>query len=140
MKYRKLAFRLSIISGLLLVLSGTTGIATWSRIAGIVLNVVDMEPLRIAFIIIMIMASLGGITVIIGGYLIMRRYDRAGGLLVLVGSGSGIISLSINMVLAFITGDLTFGWFLSSATLGIILAVAVQVMTVKKVQKFLRKI
>jgi len=65
------AMRIAIIAGLLFIIAGISGLATWETIKDFVTtHIVDNSIIQIVFAILIFIASLGGIAVIIGGILI----------------------------------------------------------------------
>lgn len=130
-KKRKIASILAYVSGIFLLLSGVSGFSTWAKIGSIVLDVVDFFWLRILFLILLIVAWLGGISVIIGGYLFSKKKILTGRILVTVGSGAGVLSFVFNLIVAIWTGEIVLAWFFSSATIGVILSIIAQVLAVK---------
>jgi hypothetical protein len=73
-KKNNTAMIIAIIAGLLLLLSGISGITTWENIQDIVTeHIIDNYMIGIVFAILIFIASLGGISVIIGGILIGKE-------------------------------------------------------------------
>ncbi len=114
---------LAIISGYFLLLSGTTGVVPILSIESIILRYLDMAVIRLIFYLILIVASLGGISVMLGGFLIYKKNVSTGKILITIGSGSGILSVIMNILLAISSQNLTVSWFLSFGTIGIMLAI-----------------
>ena len=93
---------LSIVSGILLIISGTHGSM---RVYGIILSmlasfIVDTLALSILGVISLILtflASLGGFSVILGGYFIDKSQVRVGKFIIGVGAGMGIPSLLLTL-------------------------------------------
>jgi hypothetical protein len=94
-KTNSLGFVLSIIGGTLLIVSGTRGPI------GIFMIILQKLPLFIkdalvlaittaAALILVVISSLGGFTVILGGYLIYKKHVGTGKLLIGLGAGVGI--------------------------------------------------
>jgi hypothetical protein len=88
-------FGLSILGGILLLISGTSGQI------GISLVILEQLPLfikdtliqtmaTIVALFLIILSSLGGFTVILGGYLVYKRHVGTGKLLIGLGAGVGI--------------------------------------------------
>jgi len=68
------AMFIAIIAGLLLLISGLSGVATWETIQDFVKTyVIENYFIEIVFAILILIASLGGISVIIGGILIGKN-------------------------------------------------------------------
>jgi len=65
------AIIVAVFAGILLLISGVSGLATWEAIKNFVTdNVIDNYIVQIIFVVLIFIASLGGISVIIGGLLI----------------------------------------------------------------------
>jgi hypothetical protein len=90
-----LAFALSVLSGVLLIVSGTRGPI------GIFLVILEQLPLfikdaliqtiaAVVALFLIILSSLGGFTVILGGYLVYKNHVGTGKLLIGLGAGVGI--------------------------------------------------
>ena len=86
-------------------------------------NVVDNEAVQIAFIVLVLVASLGGIAVIVGGLLIDKGKVGAGKLLITLGTGLGLIGLLVSLAVAVKEESLTVGGFLSVGAIGVILSI-----------------
>ena len=68
------AMIIAIVAGILLIISGISGMATWETIKDYVTeHVTDNEIIQIVFAILIFIASLGGLSVIIGGLLIGKN-------------------------------------------------------------------
>lgn len=90
-----LAFVLSVLGGVLLIVSGTRGPI------GIFLVILEQLPLfikdaliqtiaAVVALFLIILSSLGGFTVILGGYLVYKNHVGTGKLLIGLGAGVGI--------------------------------------------------
>jgi hypothetical protein len=95
MKTHQFAFLLSIIGGLLLIVSGTRGPI------GILLIILEKTTLLIrdpliltvaamVALFLVILSLLGGFTVILGGYMIYKNHEGTGKMLIGLGAGVGI--------------------------------------------------
>jgi hypothetical protein len=122
-KKDKLAFYISLLSGFLLLLSGSNGAAVWEDIGYLVLEYVNVFLVKLLFFIAIIIASLGGLSVIIGGYLILKKKRTLGRLLILIAPGAGIISILFQVYLNIINPNVLFSFFMSTTTIGIILSI-----------------
>ena len=124
------AMLIAIIAGILLLIAGVSGAATWEAIKGFVASQFPgNEILEIVFVVLIFIASLGGIAVIIGGLLIGKKKTRIGRLLILLGAGMGIIGLIFSIIVAYSEGSLALGSFLSIGTIGIILSIVARIIT-----------
>ena len=130
----KKAMGVAIIAGLLLLLAGINGVATWEKIGNFVKDDLGMdnEAVHIIFAILILIASLGGIAVIIGGLLIGKNKVRSGKLLITIGVGLGIIGLIFTLWMAYSQGNLTMNSLMSIGFVGIILSIIARFMPEKK--------
>jgi len=123
------AMAIAIVAGILLLVAGLSSMAAWEEIkAFIIHNIGDNPGIEIVFLILIIIASLGGIAVIIGGLLIFKGNVGTGKLLIVLGVGLGLIGFIITLVIGIMEGSLTIGGFLSISLIGIILSVVARVM------------
>ena len=126
----KIAGVLCIVGGALLVVAGTTGMKPLlEQILKYIQPTVDASPiLATIFRVLIFIAALGGISVIIGGLLILN-VPRIGKLLVMLGAGLGLLGFLIPMSLAWHQGiplnELFEGYVSSTAgyVLGIMLTI-----------------
>ena len=126
------AMVIAIIAGILLLIAGISGAATWQAISDFVASQFPgNEILEIVFVILIFIASLGGIAVIICGLLIGKQKKRIGRLLILLGAGMGIIGLIFSIFIAYSEENLTIGSFLSIGVIGIILSIAARMIAKK---------
>ena len=123
----RIAAFMAYIAGVLLIVSGTTGVASWERIQKFALTIVDIPLVKTLFILALVLASLGGVTVIVGGLLIKRNFVRTGKFLIWLGSGIGIFSMAVNLFTTITNEGLSLVALFSLAPIGIILAFASQI-------------
>lgn len=128
----KLAAVLAYISGILLLLSGITGVDSWMKIQDLTLSLISFPLLQKVFVVVLFLSSLGGIVVILGGFLIYRNKTITGRVLVLIGSGVGIISYALSLFTTVIESGLNVGILFSIAPVAIILAVSSQLVATRK--------
>lgn len=134
-KSNSLAKKLAIISGLLLLLSGGSGVAAIKMLAEILFSIIPENKLLIwMFTFLIIIASFGGITVMIGGFLIGKHKVTLGRILIQLGSGMGVLGLLLMILVAIINGRFIMGSFFSIGTLGVTLSV-IAVLVSKKPKK-----
>ena len=115
---------IAIVAGILLLIAGLSGMAAMETIKSFVTeNVVDNEAVQIAFIVLVLVASLGGIAVIVGGLLIDNGKVGTGKLLICLGAGLGLIGLIVSLAVAVKEESLTVGGFLSVGAIGVILSI-----------------
>lgn len=123
-KNNKTAKWLAIIAGILLLLSGITGVGFVETVGNFVVKyITDNHFIIFSFTILLFIASFGGLSVILGGILIGRNKTFLGVLFIKIGSGAGIFGFILNMLLTLYTKNLTLSSFFSIGSLGIILAV-----------------
>ncbi len=119
------AFFLAMASSVFLLISGTTGVTTILRIEEFVLRYADFPWISYIFVLLFIVASLGGIAVFVGGVFVLRQRPVLGYIFISLGSGAGVISFALNLIIAGVSG---LGYsFLSFSTLGILLAFLAEV-------------
>jgi len=126
------AMIIAFIAGILLLISGLSGVATWETIKDfVVTHVGDNEILQIVFTILLFIASLGGIAVIIGGLLIGKNRVGTGKFIIALGAGLGLIGLIISIIIAYQQESLTLEGFLSIGMIGLILSIVARFMAKK---------
>lgn len=123
----RLAVLLAYISGILMLLSGSTGVASLTRLKDLLLSVTEIPLIKIIFFVMLLLSSLGGVLVIIGGIFIAKRKTRLGRILIWIGSGAGIVSLAIGVFTTLVNEGLNFNALFSLAPLAIILAILAQI-------------
>ncbi len=126
---QSLSIGLAVASSLFLIISGTTGTANWIKTKDFVLEFLNFQILELPLIIMTIIASFGGLSVLIGAILIYREKFFWARLFIALGSGVGIISLAANLI-ANIASEArieSFNSFFSLSTFGVLLALASQI-------------
>ena len=101
-------FILSILSGILLMISGTSSsIGVYGTIFSLITSFVEndlvLSTLRVVAFILIFIASLGGISVIFGGYLIYKSQVRMGKFIIGIGAGVGIPGLLLTLFTSIIS-------------------------------------
>ncbi len=95
----KEAALLATIAGVLLLVSGWTGARPVDRFFALLEGIFGTRPLLIVLAYTFVgLASLGGVTVILGGSLIWKDRVRTGRILILVGSGAGFFTLLLFVI------------------------------------------
>jgi hypothetical protein len=128
----KLAGIIAIIAGILLFISGTAGMVDLLESLHDVIKELMGETnstIEIVFWVLIFIALLGGIAVIIGGYLIWKDHPIAGKILIILGTSMGLIGLIINLLIAIYNGETGnfLNWLITSfAGIGVIMAIAAQ--------------
>lgn len=127
------AMGIAIVAGILLLIAGVSGLATWETIKDFVTtHVMDNTVIQIIFAILISIASLGGIAVIAGGLLIGKNKIGTGKLLITLGAGLGLIGLIFSIIVAYSEKNLTLGSFFSIGAIGLILSIVARVIAKKE--------
>ena len=109
-----------------------SGLATWEAISNFVTtNVIDNYVVQIIFAVLIFIASLGGLSVIIGGLLIGKDKVGTGKLFITLGAGLGLIGLIVSIIVAIMENNFTIGSFFSVGAIGLILSIIARVMIKK---------
>ena len=123
---------IAIVAGILLLISGVSGLATWETIKDFVTtHIIDNGIVQIVFAILIFIASLGGISVIIGGLLIWKNKIGTGKFMISLGAGLGLIGLIFSVIVMVMEGSFTIGSFFSIGTIGLILSIVARLMVKK---------
>ncbi len=86
------AVLLGMVAGVLLVISGVTGVATWSNMGDLAReHIADNDIVEWVFRVLMFLGALGGFLVMAGAFLIGTERIDTGRLLITVGVGTGLI-------------------------------------------------
>ena len=125
----KAAMVVAIFAGLLLLIEGISGFATWTTIKEFVSdNVTDNEIVMYIFVILIFIASLGGISVIIGGLLIGKNKVRTGKFIIALGAGLGLIGLIVSIIIGLTEGNFTLNSLITLGAIGLILSIVARMM------------
>ena len=120
----KTAMGVAIVAGLLLLIEGISGFATWTTIKEFVTdNVTDNEIVLYIFVILIFIASLGGIAVIIGGLLIGTNKVKTGKIIIALGAGLGLIGLIVSIIIGITEGNFTLNSLITLGAIGLILSI-----------------
>jgi hypothetical protein len=118
------AMWIAMIAGILLFISGTNGAAAWETIKEFVNDhFADNIIIQYIFVVLIFIASFGGISVIAGGLFIGKDKGGTGKFLIALGAGIGFIGLIFSCYVAYKEGNLTIGSFCSVGALGIVLSI-----------------
>ncbi|MEF8873465.1 MAG: hypothetical protein V5A88_02205 [Candidatus Thermoplasmatota archaeon] len=101
---------LAITGGILLSLGGWIGVINLLSIfREIVVEEMGIgnSSLVLIFKVLIFFAGLGGISIIIGGILVLRDQFDIGRILILLGVGIGVLGLVISLVINWLNGSLT---------------------------------
>ena len=131
-KNNKTAMIVAIIAGIFLLIAGVSGLATWETIKTFVIeNLTDSFIVQVIFSILLFIASLGGLSVIIGGILIGKDKVRTGKFMITLGAGIGLIGLIISIIIAYMENSIVIGSFFSVGFIGLILSIVARLMVKK---------
>ena len=126
------AMGIAVIAGILLIISGISGLATWETIKDFVTtHIVDNSIIQVVFAILIFIASLGGIAVIIGGLLIGKNNVGLGKFIIALGAGLGLIGLIFSLIITYMEGNFTIGSFFSLGAIGLILSIVARIIAKK---------
>lgn len=106
------------VGGVLMIIAGVTGASTWATLRDIAIDITGIQALGIVFQVLVLIGSLGGLVVILGG-LILRKSVTSGKILITIGAGFGIIGLIIFLIVTFMS-DNPAANFISAIGLGFI--------------------
>ena len=95
----------AIIGGILLIIAGVNGVIVWETLQDFVMGLIGENSfVETIFFVLMIFAWLGGVSVILGGYLLGRERILLGKVLIFL--GAGLISLgAILVIISVIMGS-----------------------------------
>lgn len=91
-------------------------------------NVTDNEIVMYIFVILIFIASLGGISVIIGGLLIGSNKVKTGKLIIALGAGLGLIGLIVSIIIGITEGSFTLNSLITLGAIGLILSIVARMM------------
>ncbi|MEK6851845.1 MAG: hypothetical protein AABY30_04830 [Candidatus Thermoplasmatota archaeon] len=112
------------VAGLLMLGSGVTGASQWRRTFDLILQMIGPNPLlRFTQLVFVVIGSVGGVFVLLGGYAFRENRVRTGKLLILFGTGFTVISLMVFLVLAVQHGEWPFAGGAVLGFVGIVLSV-----------------
>lgn len=121
---RQAAF-LALLSGALLMAGHFSGAPYWRDLLLAVARFVEVGPLlRALFFTILAVASFGGAVVILGGLLILEGRLLTAKLLILLGTGFGLLSFVFGLALLLLRGDLPVAGNSGVVLVGVGLSVA----------------
>ncbi len=119
----KTAAILAMVAGVMLLIAGVNGAATWEMVGDLVHDhVTDNETVQMIFQVMIIIGALGGLAVLLGGYLLWKEH-KWGSILITLGVGVGLIGLIIALIVSINTGDLQIWLSPGLGVIGIVLSV-----------------
>jgi hypothetical protein len=122
----------AVMGGTFLVIGGASGMGIFNIILDLVKGQMEAGDMRDNIVwvlnILVWLAALGGITVIAGGYMILKDRERIGKILCIIGTGFGILSLLIGLISALVTSsfDAFVGSMVTFNGLGSLLSMVAQ--------------
>lgn len=126
------AMAVAIVAGILLLIAGVNGLAAWENIKTFVVdNIADNYIIQVVFAILIFIASLGGISVIIGGILVGKEKLKTGKFLISLGAGLGLLGLIFTIIVALFEGSFTLTTLFSIGGIGLILSIIARLMVKK---------
>lgn len=126
------AFWLTIIASIFLFISGRTGTSEIIQIEKIIFRYFDYQILKIFFLVLFIIASFGAFSVLIGGFLVLKRKYLAGRIFIFLGSGAGILSFIFNLIISIMTKGINISSYLSYSSVGVVFAILAQYFSSEK--------
>ena len=125
---------LAIVAGIFLLVEGLTGAAAWQAVKDYVTATFPGNAsMELVFGILILLASIGGILVIIGGGLFMKEKVGGGKALILLGVGMGLIGLIITLLVVMEGKETLHLASIGLGFVGIVLSVAAR-MKAQKVE------
>lgn len=104
---RRQAAFLAVLSGVLLLAGHFSGAAQWEQMLRTAARFVPVTlPVRLLFLAVLFVASVGGGLVVTAALLILQGRLLLGRLLILLGTGFGIVSFLYVLAVAIVEGDL----------------------------------
>jgi hypothetical protein len=122
----RIASLIAYVSGAMLIASGSTGVSSLQKVRDATLAIVNIPLIQRMFVLVLILASLGGLTVIIGGTLIKNNFVRTGKIFLWIGSGVGLVSLMVNLFTTASAEGLSLVVLFSLSSMGVLLAIVAQ--------------
>ncbi len=119
------AASLAALAGVLLLLTGFNGARGVNHFFLLLTDWLGPNPILfgLAFVFVAI-ASLGGVAVLLGGYLIYRDQVRTGRLFIILGSGAGLFTLVMFLVVNLRREAFSFLLHVLPALAGVALGIA----------------
>jgi hypothetical protein len=124
---------LAIVGGFLLFIAGATGWGIFAFLWNILKDHLGIAgayagQVRKLFQILIFLANLGGITVMLGGWVILKGFQRTGRVLVMIGCGTGLLTLVWQLLVAWANNsvDAWTGSMMTFTGIGTVLALISQ--------------
>jgi hypothetical protein len=123
---KDLAKWFAIVGGILLIIAGVNGIIVWETLRELISELVGSNSfVETVFFALIILASLGGISVIIGGFLLGKERILLGKVLIFLGAGLislGAILTLIPLIMGSSESSEGLAGFLPLGAVGLLLA------------------
>ena len=121
------------VAGVLLLVSGYTGVRTVDRFFTLLKEVFGNAAFLIVLAYVFIgIASLGGFTVMFGAYLIWKDRVRLGRIVILIGSGAGFFTLLLFLLVNLRREEFSLLASVLPAILGVAIGVVARFLSVPK--------
>ena len=121
------------VAGVLLLVSGYTGVRTVDRFFTLLKEVFGNAAFLIVLAYVFIgIASLGGFTVMFGAYLIWKDRVRLGRIVILIGSGAGFFTLLLFLLVNLRREEFSFLLSVLPAIFGVAIGVVARFLSVPK--------
>ncbi|MFO7618674.1 MAG: hypothetical protein R6W91_03340 [Thermoplasmata archaeon] len=119
--------RIGIVGGILMIIAGVTGAATWRTIGQLAVEITGSDAFAPIFQILVALGALGGFLVILGAIFIgwpiikikTRNRLNIGKLMITIGAGFGLLGLAIFLLLT-VLGEKPFVNFLAAMGIGFV--------------------
>jgi hypothetical protein len=121
------------VAGLLLILSGYTGVRSADRFFTLLEELFGPRAFLIVLAYVFLgIASFGGFAVLFGGYLFWKNRVRLGRIVILIGSGAGFFTLLLFVLVNLRREEFSFLGSVLPAILGVAAGVAARFRSVPK--------
>ena len=124
---------LAVVAGILLIVSGYTGVRSVDRFFTLLEDLFGNRPFLVVLAYVFIgIASLGGFAVLFGGYLIWKDRVRLGRVIILIGSGAGFFTLLLFVLVNLRREEFSLLASVLPAILGVAVGIVARFLSVPK--------
>jgi len=124
---------LAAVAGILLIVSGYTGVRSVDRFFTLLEDLFGNRPFLVVLAYVFIgIASLGGFAVLFGGYLIWSDRVRLGRVIILIGSGAGFFTLLLFVLVNLRREEFSLLASVLPAILGVAVGIVARFLSVPK--------
>ncbi|MDG6221351.1 MAG: hypothetical protein QCI38_07905 [Candidatus Thermoplasmatota archaeon] len=103
----KIAEQLALVAGILLLVAGVTGAAAWETIKGYAQTALGGdEMIGMVFMVLILLASLGGLMVLVGAFMYINENVRTANFMLMLGVGMGLVGLIISLIVGISEGSI----------------------------------